>query len=222
MNDSDAQIRLTSRAAKAWLNREALPWAALDRFKQTLMKQRHHRLARIGAGTTIYNEGWIENPQGNPDRIRIGERCAIRGHLFVFPHGGQISIGDGSFIGGETRIWSSKNLSIGRNVLISHQVNIMDTNGHSLDPRLRESQFESIRTSGHPSDAPDIQAAPIEIADHAWIGHSATILKGVVIGEGAVVAAGAMVTESVSEYTVVAGFPAIAVRDISNLRYPAP
>lgn len=222
MNDSDEKSRLAGRTAKAWLNREALPWVAMDRLKQTLMNQRHRRLALIGAGTTIYNEGWIENPEGNRDRIRIGERCAIRGHLFVFPHGGQIIIGNGSFVGGETRIWSSERLSIGRNVLISHQVNIMDTNGHSLDPQLREAQFRSIITTGHPFDAPDIQAAPITILDHAWIGHSSTILKGVTIGEGAVVAAGSMVTEDVREYTVVAGFPAVTVKDISHFRYTAP
>jgi acetyltransferase-like isoleucine patch superfamily enzyme len=46
------------------------------------------------------------------------------------------------------------------------------------------------------------------IEDDVWIGHGATVLKGVRIGRGAVVAAGAVVTRNVEPYTVVGGVPA--------------
>jgi hypothetical protein len=41
-----------------------------------------------------------------------------------------------------------------------------------------------------------------------WVGHGATVLPGVTVGNGAVVAAGAVVTDDVPAYTVVAGVPA--------------
>ncbi|UWX80272.1 acyltransferase [Arthrobacter jinronghuae] len=49
---------------------------------------------------------------------------------------------------------------------------------------------------------------PIVIRDRAWISFRATILPGVVIGEGAVVAANSVVTKDVEPFTVVGGIPA--------------
>ena len=47
-----------------------------------------------------------------------------------------------------------------------------------------------------------------------WI--CATILKGVTVGEGAVIAAQSVVVRDVEPYTVVAGNPARAVREIKK------
>ena len=49
---------------------------------------------------------------------------------------------------------------------------------------------------------------PVAVGHDTWIGHSATVLPGVSVGNGAVVAAGAVVTHDVEPYTVVAGVPA--------------
>jgi chloramphenicol O-acetyltransferase type B len=50
------------------------------------------------------------------------------------------------------------------------------------------------------------------IGDGAWIGMRAMIMPGITIGEGAVIASGAIVTRDVPAYTIVAGSPAVAVR----------
>lgn len=50
------------------------------------------------------------------------------------------------------------------------------------------------------------------IMDGAWIGMRAMIMPGVTIGEGAIVASGAIVTKDVAPYTIVAGNPAVPVR----------
>ncbi|MCL7715833.1 CatB-related O-acetyltransferase [Stenotrophomonas mori] len=55
------------------------------------------------------------------------------------------------------------------------------------------------------------------IGDGAWIGMRAMIMPGVSIGEGAVVASGAIVTKDVAPYTIVAGNPAVPLRQ----RFPA-
>jgi hypothetical protein len=54
---------------------------------------------------------------------------------------------------------------------------------------------------------------PVEVGHDVWIGHGATILPDVRIGNGAVVGAGAVVTDDVPPYTVVAGAPATRIRD---------
>lgn len=50
------------------------------------------------------------------------------------------------------------------------------------------------------------------IGHDVWIGHSAVLLSGIQIGDGAVVGAGAVVTKDVPPYGVVAGNPARLIR----------
>ena len=61
---------------------------------------------------------------------------------------------------------------------------------------------------------PPIRTAPVRIADNVWIGMNAVILKGVTIGENSVVAAGSVVSKSVAPNTVVAGNPAVVVKQL--------
>lgn len=50
------------------------------------------------------------------------------------------------------------------------------------------------------------------VGNDVWLGHGATVLPGVRIGDGAVVAAGAVVTADVPPYTIVGGNPARRIR----------
>jgi galactoside O-acetyltransferase len=68
-------------------------------------------------------------------------------------------------------------------------------------------------------DWTNVGSAPITIEDRVWIGFGVTILKGVVVGEGAIVASCSVVTRNVEPYTIVAGNPAKVVRQLdSSLR----
>lgn len=51
------------------------------------------------------------------------------------------------------------------------------------------------------------------IGHDTWIGHGAMIKPEVRLGDGAVVASGAIVTKDVAPYTIVAGTPAVKLRD---------
>lgn len=166
-----------------------------------------------GAGTSLSATARILNANDRSDRIRVGSHCRIEGELFVFAHGGQISIGDWCFVGPGTRLWSAIELQIGDRVLISHNVNVMDSLTHPLSSEQRHAHFRAIITSGHPGVI-DLDEKPVRIEDDAWIGAGAIILRGVTIGRGAVVAAGSVVTRSVSPHTVVAGNPARPIKTI--------
>lgn len=50
------------------------------------------------------------------------------------------------------------------------------------------------------------------VGNDVWIGHSAIIIAGVEIGDGAVIGAGSIVTKDVEAYSVVAGNPARLIR----------
>lgn len=189
----------------------SLPFRAVDRVRQALAMMRHRRFATFGPGARVLVDGWVLNPQGDPSRIRIGANTVVRGDLFVFPHGGQITIGEWCFIGQQSHVWSAARLTIGNRVLISHQVNIHDTNGHPLDAEQRHRQTRAILTTGHPLDPGDIASAPVTIGDDAWIGFGASILKGVNIGAGAVVAARSLVLKDVEAGAIVGGSPAARI-----------
>ncbi len=53
-----------------------------------------------------------------------------------------------------------------------------------------------------------ISKGPIIVSDDVWIGHGATILSGVFIGQGAVIGAKSVVTKDVEPYSICAGNPA--------------
>jgi len=148
--------------------------------------------------------------------IKVGNYCSIRGELFVFNHGGKMVIGDYCYLGEFSKIWSAIEIIIGNNVLISHNVNIQDNNGHPLDKELRHEHYKSIIKSGHPHNGLNLNEKPVYIHDNAWIGFNSTILKGVTIGEGAIVAACSVVTKDVPPFTVVAGNPAVVVKELKQ------
>ncbi len=55
-------------------------------------------------------------------------------------------------------------------------------------------------------------AIPTKIGNDVWIGHNASIMSGVTIGDGAVIAANAVVTKDVPPYAIVGGVPAKIIR----------
>lgn len=156
--------------------------------------------AVIAKSSILASEGSIENLGGNPNLIRIGANCYIRGRLLTYGHAGRIKIGDWCYVGSRTEIWSMDSISIGDRVLISHNVNIIDGSSHSTDSKERHQHFRQILEVGHPTEpamVPGIRSAPIVIEDDVWISFGVTILKGVTIGKGSVIAAGSMVTKDV-------------------------
>lgn len=160
----------------------------------------------------FYEQAIVNNFQRNIESITIGENTHIRGFLQVFAYGGQITIGNLCYIGENSVIWSGENIRIGNNVLISHGVNIIDTNSHEMDSIERRNGYFNLLTNGHPHERGSIITSPIVIMDDAWISFNCIILKGVTIGKGAIVAAGSVVTKDVPDYAVVAGNPAKIVK----------
>jgi acetyltransferase-like isoleucine patch superfamily enzyme len=61
------------------------------------------------------------------------------------------------------------------------------------------------------------EAKPITIGAHCWLGHSVTILPGVVLGDHTTVGAGAVVTHSFPEgHCVICGVPAKIIKRLNN------
>lgn len=165
-----------------------------------------------GKQTNILQDARIINFQNNKNNIKIGDFCTIRGELQINEYGGKITIGNYSYVGEYSRIWSSVSVIIGNRVQISHNVNIIDNNTHSLDSKERHLEYLQIISEGNIRQQNNIAAAPIVIEDDVWISFNVSVLKGVTIGKGAVIAANAVVTKDVEPFTVVSGNPSSLIK----------
>ena len=170
--------------------------------------------ASFGSNVIINQNTIIWNLANDRDLISIGDSSFIEGELQVFAYGGKITIGKNCYIGRNSKLWSGESIEIGNNVLISHNVGIVDTNAHEVDAFERQERHKEFLKSGHWKTKGSIQTAPIKVCDNAWINFDVIILKGVTIGEGAIIAAGSIVTKSVAPYTMVAGVPAKFIKQL--------
>ena len=120
---------------------------------------------------------------------------------------GLVEIGDGSVLVGPS-FMCADHISVGRRVVLSHQVMIADSDFHPHDPDERRRDAEASAPGGDPGARPTVETAPVVIEDDAWIGIGSIVLKGVRIGAGARVAAGSVVTRDVPPGASVEGNPA--------------
>lgn len=186
------------------LARESLLWFARFSWYEPLFRS---QCESIGPGFRMEQLPYMMGE----GRIVIGAGVRISGKInigFSLLEGAVapplLSIGDGTFIGHGCGFAAGREIRIGRNCLLASGTSIRDWDGHSLDAAERRAhKRESYNT-----------AAPVIVGDDAWIGASATILKGIRIGDRAVVAAGAIVTRDVAPDTVVAGIPARVVKEL--------
>lgn len=125
--------------------------------------------------------------------------CAIAAGTWF--GGRNVTIGRGSFLNFGVWIEASRQVTIGRNVGVGHQVMIC-TSTHEIGATERR--------AGTP------YGEPVTIGDGAWIGARATILPGVTVGAGAIVAAGAVVTRDVPPNVMVGGVPAKLIKELSG------
>lgn len=178
-------------------------------YHQKMLKQKCY----CDKNTNFFLTASVNNLSRDIKRIKIGSGCNIRGELFIYPYQGNINIGNDCYVGEGTRIWAEKSIIIGNNVLISHNVDIHDSNDHPIEPKLRHNHYVDICNDGYLSNY-NLHSKPINIMDNVWIGFGACILKGVTIGDNSIVAAHAVVVKNVPENVVVAGNPARVVKKL--------
>tara|TARA_R110001592_G_scaffold64137_3_gene196920 strand:- start:2147 stop:2650 length:504 start_codon:yes stop_codon:yes gene_type:complete len=117
---------------------------------------------------------------------------------FSYEH---IVIGDHVFIAAGA--WFSGSMSIGSYVMFGPNVTILG--GDHEFSNLHQPMFFVKEKTKNPDD--------IRIGSDVWVGANVTILKGVNIGNGAIIAAGSVVTKDVEPFTIVAGIPALKIKD---------
>jgi acetyltransferase-like isoleucine patch superfamily enzyme len=139
---------------------------------------------------------------------------------------GWLVFGHRAIVFGNFTVANPRNVKIGKNCAINHDVFLLGRVGITigddvvlsarcmlLDAGLESRSMADFKDHAHVD-------APICVGDGAWIGAGAIILPGVTIGEHSIVGAGSLVRKDVPARTVVAGNPAKVIRTIGPSEAP--
>jgi acetyltransferase-like isoleucine patch superfamily enzyme len=114
----------------------------------------------------------------------------------------KVEIGQNTWINnGFSAISENGSIFVGRDCFIGHDVFIIDSDFHQLDPDIRHMGKKSI-------------SQPVHIGNNVFIGSRVTILKNAHIGDGSVVAASAVVSGTFPARSLIAGNPARLIRTL--------
>lgn len=102
----------------------------------------------------------------------------------------RLAIGDHSWIGEGTDLYSLEDITIGAHVVISQRA-VLCTGSHDpSDPRF------------------GLRVAPIRIEDGAWVALEAVVMPGLTVGEGAIIGLRAVLTRDAAPWMIHLGQPA--------------
>ena len=158
-----------------------------------VLKDARRGMIRIGFAPDHETASWYNDGEiifeGNAD-LRGGSQIWARGKL---------AIGAGFTINPGSSVMAMRDLRIGKDVLLSSFVSVMDTDFHKITD-----------ADGNVINEPE----PTIIGDRVWVGLRAMVLKGAVIPDNTVVAAGTIVTKKFEQPNVIlAGTPAKVIRE---------
>ena len=123
----------------------------------------------------------------------LGDVYIGEGTVIVIHGGGNLSIGHGTYVTGDSRIEVTTNIKIGEYCAISWGVSILDDDHHVV---------------GQPKE----RASSTTIGNNVWIGAHSMILKNSNLGDGSVVAAKTLVNGEFPQNTLCGGIPARIIR----------
>ena len=132
------------------------------------------------------------------DNVRIAKRCSVFGSPDNL-----LEIGSDSYIGMNCLLngFAAK-LTVGCNVSIAQNVNIMVDSGPNASPAMQ--------------NVFPVEKRPVTVGNHVWIGTGSIIMPGVTLGDYCIVAANSYVNKSFDPFTIIGGNPAKILRTFTE------
>lgn len=130
------------------------------------------------------------------------------------------NLGEGSLVMAPLTLMLSREVKIGKRVMIMNNSLMMSAGGITIDDDVMIAANVQLITNNHdPYDRHLLHCKPVHICRGAWIGAGSSILPGVTVGEYAIVGAGSIVTKDVPPYAVVVGSPARVVKYLDKEKF---
>jgi maltose O-acetyltransferase len=146
---------------------------------------------------------WGRPAVNNQGRLVVEERAILVSTItpleLVVERGGELIIGERTFINYGCSIAANLSIDIGPDCHFGTYVMLMDNDFHRLEPEHRLEKPPS---------------APILIQEKVWLCSRVIVLRGVTIGAGSVVGAGSIVSKDIPPRTLAVGAPARPIRKL--------
>lgn len=171
------------------------------------------KLNGIKAGKHMKLIGWPFLFRYPEAQISIGDFCSINSSFYanliglyqrtiiIARNKGIIEIGDGVGISGST-LYARNSIKVGNNTIIGANCKIFDNDFHHINVNKRNC------VGGE-----DLISVPVIIGKDVFIGCNCIILKGTKLGNACVVGAGSVVHGEFQDNCVIAGNPAIIIKE---------
>lgn len=168
------------------------------------------KLLHKGSNVKFYRPYLINHP----DVVEIGSNSIIHKNVIINPivnyrkqkFSPSITIGKNCYIGLYSQIHAMGHLIISDNCVISDYLYMNDAL-HSIEILEKSILENEIYSKGN-----------ICIGNNCFIGYDVTVLSGVNIGHHCVVASKSLVNKSFPPYSMIAGNPAIVIKNYDTLR----
>jgi acetyltransferase-like isoleucine patch superfamily enzyme len=139
--------------------------------------------------------------QGSGHHVQIGRNCILNRMTLVLESSdcqvriGSLTTSSSVYIYiGEPHL----SLRIGDDCMISHRVEIMCSDSHSLNDAATGDRLN--------------YPANVDIGDHVWLGAESAILKGAIIGDHSTIGFRSVVTNQIQPHSLAVGIPARIIR----------
>jgi len=154
----------------------------------------------IEPGTRLIDS--VVDIKGKGHHVRIGQNCLLNRMTLVIQSSecrvkiGKLTTSSSVNIDlGEPRL----SLQIGNDCMLSHRVEIMCGDAHSLDDAITGDRLNPPQN--------------ITIGNHVWLGAESAILKGSTVGDNSIIGFRSVVTSQIPSYSLAVGIPARVTRN---------
>jgi acetyltransferase-like isoleucine patch superfamily enzyme len=149
---------------------------------------------RKALGRDGRRKAWVALGAQIADTVAIGPGVVMR-----FP--GKVKVGAGSKLGGRVWIDSWGEVTIGSNVLMTGDIDLLSTQHVVDDPNLKGDRRS------------------VTIGDYVWLALKIVVMPGVTIGNYAVIGTGSVVSHDIPDYGIAVGNPARVVKERARIEY---
>jgi len=163
---------------------------------------RHPHKIFIGDYSSIDDYAVLDAKGQRNQGIVIGQNVMVGRNTTLSCKEGSIYLKDFVNISANCSLLSETLISVGKYTFLAGHCYLVAGGSHGFERADIPIMFQPSLTKGG-----------IDIGDDCWIGASVTVLDGVSIGKGSVIGAGAVVTESLSDYSIAVGIPAKKIKD---------
>lgn len=152
-------------------------------------------LVAIGDRVCLFRDVQI-NSTGQGNKIKLDNLVSLDSGLIIRTHdGGQIEIGEHTYIGPYTSLVCHGKIKIGKDCRIASHTSICAHN-YNIGDTTKKIREQGVNFKG------------ITIEDDCWLGSGVRVVDGVTIAKGSVIGAGAVVTKNIPPYSIAVGVPA--------------